>query len=173
MSPFEPSCDGVPYEDGAYWRAINRGAPGTASLVVVQCVKPPPPPGLFGPQIPAGAGTAWQLPVGRVRRGRHTDVSQRLPLGPLPAPARRHDQHLRRRLRRVERAGGVAVSRRLLTADSVVIEVGANLGLHTVPLAKIASSGRVICLSRSGLSSTFSAAIWRSTTWSTSMLIVG
>jgi hypothetical protein len=51
MSPLEPSCDGVPYEDGAYWRAINRGAPGTASLVVVQCVKPPPPPGIFGPQL--------------------------------------------------------------------------------------------------------------------------
>ncbi|MGA9493766.1 MAG: FkbM family methyltransferase, partial [Mycobacterium sp.] len=29
--------------------------------------------------------------------------------------------------------------------DSVVVEAGANLGLHTVPLAKIASSGRVIC----------------------------
>lgn len=39
----------------------------------------------------------------------------------------------------------VSLYRRLLTADSVVIEVGANLGLHTVPLAKIASSGRVIC----------------------------
>jgi len=39
MSPLEPSCDGVPYEDGAYWRAINRGAPGTNSLVIVQCVK--------------------------------------------------------------------------------------------------------------------------------------
>ena len=47
----EATCDGVPYEDGAYWRAINRGAPGTASLVVVQCVKPPPPPGIFGPQL--------------------------------------------------------------------------------------------------------------------------
>lgn len=32
---------------------------------------------------------------------------------------------------------------RLLTPDAVVIEVGANLGLHTVPLAKIA--GQVIC----------------------------
>ena len=51
MSPLEPSCDGVPYDDGAYWRAINRGAPGTASLVVVQCVKPPPPPGIFGPKL--------------------------------------------------------------------------------------------------------------------------
>jgi hypothetical protein len=52
MSPLEPSCDGVPYDDGAYWRAINRGAPGTASLVVVQCVKPPPPPGPFGGLVP-------------------------------------------------------------------------------------------------------------------------
>jgi hypothetical protein len=61
MSPIEPSCDGVPYDDGAYWRAINRGAPGTAALVVVQCVKPPPPPGLFTPSslgpIPAPPGS--------------------------------------------------------------------------------------------------------------------
>ena len=39
----------------------------------------------------------------------------------------------------------VSLYRRLLKTDSVVVEVGANLGLHTVPLAKIASSGRVIC----------------------------
>jgi len=39
MSPAEPSCDGVPYDDGSYWRAINRGAPGTAALVIVQCVR--------------------------------------------------------------------------------------------------------------------------------------
>jgi hypothetical protein len=52
MSPVEPSCDGVPYADGSYWRAINRGAPGTAALVVVQCVKPPPPPGPFGALVP-------------------------------------------------------------------------------------------------------------------------
>ena len=61
MSPLEPSCDGVPYDDGSYWRAINRGAPGTGSLVVVQCVKPPPPPGLFTPPsqgpIPAPPGS--------------------------------------------------------------------------------------------------------------------
>jgi hypothetical protein len=56
MSPLEPSCDGVPYEDGAYWRAINRGAPGTASLVVVQCVKPPPPPGIFAGLVPQVTG---------------------------------------------------------------------------------------------------------------------
>jgi hypothetical protein len=62
MSPLEPSCDGVPYENGAYWRAINRGAPGTNSLVVVQCVKPPPPPGPFAGLVPQ-------------------------PTGPLPAPA--------------------------------------------------------------------------------------
>jgi FkbM family methyltransferase len=39
----------------------------------------------------------------------------------------------------------VSLYRRLLKPDSVVIEVGANLGMHTVPLAKIASSGQVIC----------------------------
>ena len=39
----------------------------------------------------------------------------------------------------------VSLYRRLLDPDSVVIEVGANLGLHTVPLAKIAASGQVIC----------------------------
>lgn len=39
----------------------------------------------------------------------------------------------------------VALYRRLLSPDSVVIEVGANLGLHTVPLAKIAASGQIIC----------------------------
>jgi FkbM family methyltransferase len=39
----------------------------------------------------------------------------------------------------------VSLYRRLLTPDSVVIEVGANLGLHTVALAKLAESGRVIC----------------------------
>lgn len=32
-----------------------------------------------------------------------------------------------------------------LTPDSNVVEVGANLGLHSVPLAKFASRGRVIC----------------------------
>jgi FkbM family methyltransferase len=39
----------------------------------------------------------------------------------------------------------VTLYRRLLKPDSVVIEVGANLGLHTVPLAKIVVSGQVIC----------------------------
>lgn len=39
----------------------------------------------------------------------------------------------------------VALHRRLLRPDGVVIEVGANLGLHTVPLAKIVSGGEVIC----------------------------
>jgi hypothetical protein len=64
MSPAEPSCDGVPYDDGSYWRAINRGAPGTAALVIVQCVKPPPPPGLFVPPqqgpVPAPPGSCSQ-----------------------------------------------------------------------------------------------------------------
>ena len=67
MSPVEPSCDGVPYADGSYWRAINRGAPGTAALVVVQCVKPPPPPGPFAGLMPGNhrtrTGTGRQLSI--------------------------------------------------------------------------------------------------------------
>jgi FkbM family methyltransferase len=39
----------------------------------------------------------------------------------------------------------VSLYRRLLKPDSVVIEVGSNLGLHTVPMAKIVASGQVIC----------------------------
>jgi FkbM family methyltransferase len=39
----------------------------------------------------------------------------------------------------------VSLYRRLLKPNSLVIEVGANLGLHTVPLAKIVASGQVIC----------------------------
>jgi FkbM family methyltransferase len=35
--------------------------------------------------------------------------------------------------------------RKLLTPNSNVVEVGANLGLHGVPLAKFTSSGKVIC----------------------------
>ncbi len=53
-------CDGVPYPDGSYWHAIQHGASGT-TYVVVQCVKPAPPPGPFSGLVP-------QLP------------------GPLPAP---------------------------------------------------------------------------------------
>jgi FkbM family methyltransferase len=39
----------------------------------------------------------------------------------------------------------VALYRSLLQANSVVVEVGANLGMHTVPLAKLVPSGCVIC----------------------------
>jgi hypothetical protein len=53
----EPSCDGVPYEDGSYWRAIKRGGPsGPGSFVVVQCVKPPPSPGIFAGLVPQVTG---------------------------------------------------------------------------------------------------------------------
>jgi hypothetical protein len=60
--PAEPYCDGVPYDDGSYWHAIQRTA-GASSFVVVQCVVPPPPPGPFSGLMP------------------------QLPPGPLPAPA--------------------------------------------------------------------------------------
>ena len=47
-----PSCNGVPYPDGSYWRAQQHGT--SNSFVVVQCVVPAPPPGPFGlvPQVP-------------------------------------------------------------------------------------------------------------------------
>ena len=48
-----PSCNGVPYPDGSYWRAQQHGT--SSSFVVVQCVVPAPPPGPFGflvPQVP-------------------------------------------------------------------------------------------------------------------------
>jgi hypothetical protein len=59
----EATCDGVPYGDGSFWRATQRGAPGTSGFVVVQCVKPAPPPGPFAGLLP-----------------------QPQPVGPLPAP---------------------------------------------------------------------------------------
>ena len=145
MSPLEPSCDGVPYDDGAYWRAINRGAPGTASLVVVQCVKPPPPPGLLVRRSPCPY------------RRRRAAASQDAPLAADMQTFLKDCRWGRFLLLRGDMISTyadvygewseleVSLYRRLLKTDSVVVEVGANLGLHTVPLAKIASSGRVIC----------------------------
>jgi hypothetical protein len=59
--PPEVTCDGVPYEDGSYWHATQRGVSGT-NFVVVQCVVPPPALGPFAGLMPQ-------------------------PTGPLPAPA--------------------------------------------------------------------------------------
>jgi hypothetical protein len=57
-----PSCDGVPYPDGSYWHATQRGTSGMNSFVVVQCVKqgtwPQPPVPLPAP--PDGCGRAAQ-----------------------------------------------------------------------------------------------------------------
>jgi FkbM family methyltransferase len=39
----------------------------------------------------------------------------------------------------------VSLFRRVLGADDTVIEVGANLGLHTIPLSRIVPQGKVIC----------------------------
>jgi FkbM family methyltransferase len=39
----------------------------------------------------------------------------------------------------------VALFRELLSADSNVIEVGSNIGLHSVPLSRFASRGKIIC----------------------------
>lgn len=50
------TCDGVPYDDGSYWHAMARGTSGNNSFVVVQCVKPAPPPGIFGGLVPQPTG---------------------------------------------------------------------------------------------------------------------
>jgi hypothetical protein len=55
ISP-ERSCDGVPYDNGAYWRSFKRGG----SVVMVQCVMPPPPPGPFGGLVPQ---PTWPQPA--------------------------------------------------------------------------------------------------------------
>ncbi len=44
----------------------------------------------------------------------------------------------------------VSLYRRLLKPHDMVIEVGANLGLHTVPLARIVAPGQVICFEPQG-----------------------
>jgi hypothetical protein len=51
----------VPYDDGAYWHAMQHGT-APSFVVVVACMKPPPPPGPFGGLVPQ-------------------------PTGPVPAPA--------------------------------------------------------------------------------------
>src|SRR5205807_9301248 len=40
----------------------------------------------------------------------------------------------------------VKLFQKILKPESNVVEIGANLGLHTVPLAKVANKGRIICL---------------------------
>jgi hypothetical protein len=49
-----PSCDGVPYPDGSYWHATQRGT--SSSFVVVQCLVPAPPPGPFSGLLPRVTG---------------------------------------------------------------------------------------------------------------------
>ncbi len=41
--------------------------------------------------------------------------------------------------------GEVELFAKLLNPNAVVVEVGANMGMHTVPLAKICHTGKVVC----------------------------
>jgi hypothetical protein len=43
----------------------------------------------------------------------------------------------------------IRLFQKLLTPESNVVEVGSNLGLHTVALSKIANKGKIICFERS------------------------
>ena len=60
----QASCDGVPFPDGSYWHATQRGASGTSSFVVVQCMVPAPPPGPFSGLLPQVAGPLPAPPGG-------------------------------------------------------------------------------------------------------------
>jgi hypothetical protein len=60
----EPYCDGVPYPDGSYWHATQRGTSGMNSFVVVQCVMPAPAPGPFSGLVPQPAGPLPAPPDG-------------------------------------------------------------------------------------------------------------
>ena len=58
--PPQATCDGVPYDDGSYWHSTSP----MANYVMVQCVVPPPSPGIFAGLVPQVTGPVPAPPGG-------------------------------------------------------------------------------------------------------------